>query len=155
MYATNLKLFTKIESEAVSCSVVSDSLQRRELQPARLLCPWDFPGNNTGVDCRFLLQGIFLTQGLNPGLLHCRQILYHLSHQESLNCLRGCGEMFSLINFSVQKPVWYHGCIFSLSLVDIDAISHFYPNIQRRKKKKLRLRTERKIQIPLKVIGCF
>jgi len=34
----------------------------------RLLCPWDFPGNSTGVDCHFLLQGIFLTQGLNPGL---------------------------------------------------------------------------------------
>ena len=39
--------------------------------------------NNTGVGCHFLLQGIFLTQGLNPGLLHCRQILFHLSHQGS------------------------------------------------------------------------
>ena len=36
---------------------------------------------DTGVGCHFLLQGIFLTQGLNPGLLHCRQTLYHLSHQ--------------------------------------------------------------------------
>ena len=45
--------------------------------------PWDFPGNSTGVDCHFLLQGIFPTQGLNPGLLHCRQTLYHLSHQGS------------------------------------------------------------------------
>ena len=44
--------------------------------------PWDFPGKNTGVGCHFLLQGIFLTQGSNPGLLHCRQILY-LSHQGS------------------------------------------------------------------------
>ena len=34
-----------------------------------------------GVSCYFLLQGIFLAQGLNPGLLHCRQTLYHLSHQ--------------------------------------------------------------------------
>ena len=40
------------------------------LQPARLLCPRDFPGKNTGVGYHFLLQGIFLTQGLNPGLLH-------------------------------------------------------------------------------------
>ena len=47
------------------------------------LCPWDFPGNSTGVDCHFLLQGIFPTQGSNPGLLHCRQTLYHLSHQGS------------------------------------------------------------------------
>ena len=36
---------------------------------ARLLCPWDFPGKNTGVGYHFLLQGIFPTQGLNPGLL--------------------------------------------------------------------------------------
>ena len=35
----------------------------------------------TRVGCHFLLQGIFLTQGLNLGLLHCRQFLYHLSHQ--------------------------------------------------------------------------
>ena len=43
----------------------------------------DSPGKNTGVGCHALLQGIFLTQGLNPGLLHCRQILYCLSHQVS------------------------------------------------------------------------
>ena len=45
----------------------------------RLLCPWNSPGKNTEVGCR-ALQGIVLTQGLNPGLLHCRQILYPLSH---------------------------------------------------------------------------
>ena len=43
----------------------------------------DSPGKNTGVGCRALLQGIFPTQGLNPGLPHCRRILYHLSHQGS------------------------------------------------------------------------
>ena len=47
----------------------------------RLLHPWDSPGKSTGVDCHFLLQGIVLTQGLNPGLLHCRRTLYPLSHQ--------------------------------------------------------------------------
>ena len=49
---------------------------------ARLLCPWDFSGKNTGVGCHFLLHGTFLTQGLNLCLclLHCRQILYLLSH---------------------------------------------------------------------------
>ena len=45
--------------------------------------PWDSPGKNTGVGCHFLLQEIFLTQGSNPSVLHCRQILYHLSHQGS------------------------------------------------------------------------
>ena len=44
--------------------------------PARLLCLWNFPGKNTGVGGHSLLQGIFLTQGSNPGLLHGRQILY-------------------------------------------------------------------------------
>ena len=41
----------------------------------------DSSGKNTGVGCHSLLQGIFLTQGLNLGLLHCKQILYCLSHQ--------------------------------------------------------------------------
>ena len=41
----------------------------------------DYPGKNTGVGCHALLRGIFPTQGSNPGLPHCRQILYHLSHQ--------------------------------------------------------------------------
>ena len=63
-----------------SDSVMSNSLWPHGLQPARPLCPWDFPGQNTGVGSRSLLQGIFLTQGLKPGLLHWRQILYHLSH---------------------------------------------------------------------------
>ena len=62
----------------LSRSVVSDSLQ-----PARLLCPWDFPGKNTGVGCHFLLQRIFPTKELNSGLLHSRQIPYTLSHPGS------------------------------------------------------------------------
>ena len=45
----------------------------------------DSPGKNTGVSCRALLQVVFPTQGSNPGLLHCRWILYRLSHQGSLN----------------------------------------------------------------------
>ena len=47
----------------------------------RFLRPWDFPGKNTGVGCHFLLQEIYPTQVLNPGLPHCRQTLYDLSHQ--------------------------------------------------------------------------
>ena len=60
---------------------MSDSLWPYGLQPTRIFCPWGFPGKNTGVGCHSLLQGIFLTQGSNPGFLHCGQILYHLSHQ--------------------------------------------------------------------------
>ena len=60
-----------------SCSVMSSSLRPHGLQAARLLCPWDFPGKNTGVGCHFLLQGIFPTQELNLRLLLGRWILNH------------------------------------------------------------------------------
>ena len=64
------------ESEGESHSVVSDSLR-----PHGMYSPWNSPGQNTGVGSLSLLRGIFPTQGSNPGLLHCRQILYSLNHQ--------------------------------------------------------------------------
>ena len=64
-------------------SVMSDSLWSHRLQAARLLCPWNPPDQNTGVGSCSLLQGIFPTQGSNPGLPHCRRILYQLSHKGS------------------------------------------------------------------------
>ena len=57
-------------------SVISDSVGPYGLQPVRLLYPWDSPGKSSRVGCHTLLQEIFLTQGSNLGLLHCRQILY-------------------------------------------------------------------------------
>ena len=57
---------------------MSDSLQLH-----RLYSPWNSPGQNSGVGSLSLLQGIFPTQGSNPGLLHSRQILYQLSHKGS------------------------------------------------------------------------
>ena len=63
--------------------MVPDSLRPHGLQPTRLLCPWDFPGKDDGVSCHFLLQRILPTQGSNPGLLHCRQILYQVSYKGS------------------------------------------------------------------------
>ena len=59
------------------------TLRPHGLQPTRLLCPWDSPGKSTGVGCRFTLQGIFLTQGQNPRLLHGRRILYHWATWEA------------------------------------------------------------------------
>ena len=67
--------------KSINHSVVSDSLLPHELWPTRLLCPWNSPGKNTGMDFHFLLQKKVPTQGLNPSLLNCRQILYLLSHQ--------------------------------------------------------------------------
>ena len=67
------------------CLVVSDSCDPMDCSLPSSFCPWDFPGKNTWVGSHSLLQGIFLTQGLNPALLHCRQILYWLSLQGSLS----------------------------------------------------------------------
>ena len=57
------------ETKHCCCRSVAESWPHG-LQPAKLLCPWAFPGKNTGVGWHFLLQGIFPTQGLNPCLLH-------------------------------------------------------------------------------------
>ena len=65
---------------ACACTCVLSRVRlcaARGLQPVRLLCPWDFAGKNPGVSCYFLLQGSFLTQGLNPHLLYyllCSQV---------------------------------------------------------------------------------
>jgi len=55
-----------------------------ELQPARLLCPWDFPGKNTGAGFHFLLQEIFPMQGLNPGLLIAGRFFTDWATREAL-----------------------------------------------------------------------
>ena len=79
--ATMMVYLTGVTFFFFSCWMVSDSLWPHGLQPTRLLCPWDSPGKNTGVGCHAFLQGILSTQGLNPRLLHCRQILYCLRHK--------------------------------------------------------------------------
>ena len=57
--------------------------------------PWNSPGQSTGVGSLSLLQGIFPTQGSNPGLSHCRRILYQLSHQGSPRILAWVAYPFS------------------------------------------------------------
>ena len=73
-----------MRNESVSRSVISDSLQAHGL-----LCPWGFPGKSTRVSSHSLLQRIFPTQGSSSGLLHCRQILYRLSHRIVSNLKSG------------------------------------------------------------------
>ena len=63
--------------------------------PWDLYSPWNSPGWNTGVGSLSLLQGIFPTQGLNPGLPHCRWILYQLSHKGSPRILQWVAYPFS------------------------------------------------------------
>ena len=60
-----------------------------------LYTPWNSPGQNMGVGSPSLLQGIFPTQGLNPGLPHCRRILYQMSHKGSPRILEWVAYPFS------------------------------------------------------------
>ena len=86
----------KCFGESASCSVVSESSGPH--------CPWNSPGQNTGVGNLSLLQGIFPTQGSNPGLPHCRQILYQLSHKGSPRILEWVAYPFS--SGSSQPRYW-------------------------------------------------
>ena len=82
------------ESGSKGRSVVSDSLP-----PHGLYGPWNSLDQDTGVGSLSLLQGIFPTQGLNPGLPHCRQVLYQLSHQGSPRILEWVAYPFSRGSF--------------------------------------------------------
>ena len=82
-------IMLKVRVKMFSCSRVP-LFGTHKLQPMRLFCPWNSPGKNTGLGCHSLLQGIFLTQGLNLGLRHCTQILNQLSHQGIPTDLKGC-----------------------------------------------------------------
>ena len=86
-------------------SVTSDSLRPHGLQPTRLLCPRNSPRKNTGVGSHSFLQGIFLTERSNPGLLHCRQILYYLSHQDPSS--QYMLHIFSISNTQKERIINY------------------------------------------------
>ena len=77
-----------------SCSTVSSSSQ-----PQGLYAPWNSPGQNTGVGSLSLLQGVFPTQGSNPGLPHCRWILYQLSYEGNPRILEWVAYPFSRWSF--------------------------------------------------------
>ena len=87
---SSLPLYVKVKSKSENRSVVSDFLQ-----PHGLYSLWNSPGQNTGVGRLSLLQGIFPTQGSNPGLPHCRQILYQLSHKGNPRILEWVAYPFS------------------------------------------------------------
>ena len=91
-----------------SWSVMSNCLwsQNCSLTKDIIFCPWDFPGKNTRAGSHFLLQGIFPTKGLNPGLLHCRQILSHLSSMSG--CIFSSLEMFLSLGFSIFQLIYWN-----------------------------------------------
>ena len=87
----------KVSTWSERCSVMSDSLW-----PHGLYSPWNSSGQNTGMGRHFLLQGIFLTQGSNPGLSHYRHISYQLSHQGSPKSVNKC---CLLLHYGLYLPV--------------------------------------------------
>ena len=102
------------------------------LQPVRLLCPRDSPGKNTGVGCHSLLQGIFPAQESNPGLLHCRQMIYHLSSEGSprnFGRVKKKNVQFPLREFSILKLIYFTVLIQGYSADDIIIISLAISNI--------------------------
>ena len=104
------------------------------LQPHGLYSPWNSPGQNTGVGSHSLLQGIFTTQGSNPGLSHCRQILYQLSHKggpshwacDSLCCYSHpallLGDVLGLMKCPYSSQYW----VLPFSVMDI--LMHLPPH---------------------------
>src|SRR5574341_498781 len=95
-----------------SCSVLSNSLR-----PHGLYSPWNSPGQNTGVGSLSLFQGLFPTQGLNPGLPHCSRIFYQLSHKGSPNKSTSCIVLFSCSVVSDSATLWTAACQASLSFI--------------------------------------
>ena len=79
---------------------MSDSLESLWTVAAMLFCPWDSAGQNTEAACHALFQGIFLTQGSNPHLLHWQVDSLTLSHKGSPYALV-CTKLLSRVQISV------------------------------------------------------
>ena len=87
-------------------STVKVTQSRLTLQPHGLYGPWNSPGQNTGVGSHSLLWGIFPTQGSNPGLLHCRRILYQLNLKGSPRCLADAWISHSTLGVEERPRFW-------------------------------------------------
>ena len=125
LYCCILTIFF-VCAHAQSLSCVQLFLWPCGLYPARLLRPWDFLGKNTGMSCYFLLQWIFLTQGLNPRLLHWQPDSLPLSHLGSpsyfvaptVNILHNYGSVQSLSRVRLFATPWIAARQASLSITN-------------------------------------
>ena len=96
-------------------AAVMQGLSSCPLSSARLFCPWDSLGKNTGVGCHFFLQGIFLTQRSNKGLLIGRGVLYHHATREALTFLTAAHFLSLLPSIFLLLNAWSHpSSIFSV-----------------------------------------
>ena len=86
------------------CENENHSVLSNSLQPCGLYSPWNSPGQNTGMGSLSLLQGIIPTQGSNPGLPHCRQVLYQLHHHRSPRNLEWVAYLFSRRSSQSRNP---------------------------------------------------
>ena len=115
------------------CSVMPDSLQAHELQPPRLLCPWNSPGKSTGVGCHFLLQRIFPTQRLNlclPRLLCLLYLLYITGGfftQSDYNTASSTKIRSKCTVFCMQAEAIVHTCTFIQHISKIGARFMIFP----------------------------
>ena len=90
------------------------------LPPHGLYSPWNSPGQNTGVGNLSLLQEIIPTQGSNPGLPHCRRILYHLSHKGKHSSSMSSGQSFSHVRLFATPWTAAHQA--SLSITNSESL---------------------------------
>ena len=122
------------------CVLVAQScltLKPHGLQKARLLCPWNFPGKNTGMGCHALLQGIFLAQGSNPSLLHLlhwRMASLPLVPPRKLSLVKCCPLIYklrkSIIKGLKTKKSKFSSVQFSCSVVS-DSLRPHEPQLTR------------------------
>ena len=114
----------------VSRLLMSHPLRPQGLQPARLLCPWNSPGKDTKEGGHSLIKGIFLTQGLNLGVLHCRQILYHLSCQGSPSI-----HLLSIYLSIIYQFIYHPSVYLSISVNHLYTYNHlssiYIPNLEK------------------------
>ena len=111
---------------ANSCPTLCDPM---DYSPPGSSVPWDSPGKNTGVGCHALLQGIFSTQELNPGLSHCRQILYHLSHQGSSLTTGPPGNFHALYWLKGNISIKYRGsALTKVPILNLHPFERFCPS---------------------------
>ena len=128
-HSSHLPIYSELLLKDMCVVCVSSSIMFNSLWPQgliRLLCPWSSPGKNTGVCCHSLLQWIFLTQGVNLGILSCRQIIYYQSQQGIYSIFStSSSQAFTYLDSANKVLLKQH---FSVSLPDFSLLPQVLTN---------------------------